>query len=228
MRLAVIGGGFVKHFDNFHINKRIVELAGKANPKVLFIPTASNDDEGYIKEFKDIFEKQLSCQVEVLRCIKENRNEGQIIELFNSSDLIYLGGGNYVNMMKNWKKYKIGLKLVEALNSGTLIAGISAGAICWFKSGIRSNYEEEGYIESPGWQIINKIFCPHYNQRDRANALHSILLNGNRTEDTIALEDDSALYFTDNTTELIGDPSKAWSLQVKENKLVKQKIYTLL
>lgn len=224
MRLVVIGGGFVRHFEHDHINKRIVELVGKAIPKVLFIPTASNDDEGYIKEFKDTFEKQLGCQVAVLRCVKENPNESQIIDLFSSCDFIYLGGGNYVNMMKYWKAYKVDYMLEEALHAGTLIAGISAGAICWFKSGIRSNYEGEGYIESPGWRMINKVFCPHYNQRDRADALHSILLNGNRTEDTIALEDDCALYFTDNAVERIGDPSKAWSLQVKGNKLLKRNL----
>lgn len=224
MKLVVIGGGFVKHFENHHINKRIVGLVGKAIPKVLFIPTASNDDEGYIKEFKDKFEKQLGCQVAVLRCVKSNLNESQIINLFSSCDLIYLGGGNYITMMKYWEEYKIDYMLKKALHSGTLIAGISAGAICWFKSGIRSNYEGGGYIESPGWQMINKVFCPHYNQGDRATALHSILLNGNHNENTIALEDDCALYFTDNSVEVIGDPSKAWLLQVEGNKLVKQQI----
>jgi dipeptidase E len=85
------------------------------------------------------------------------------------ADLIYLGGGNYISMLEKWKKYRIDVMLVDALKNDTLIAGISAGAICWFKSGIRSNYEEVGYIESSGWNILNNDFCPHYNQLDRAN-----------------------------------------------------------
>ncbi|MFC0273690.1 Type 1 glutamine amidotransferase-like domain-containing protein [Metabacillus herbersteinensis] len=224
MRLALIGGGFVKHTDNFHINKRIVELVEKTNPKVLFIPTASNDNEDYITEFTEIFEKQLECHVNVLRCINNNPSEAEIKKMINSADLIYLGGGNYINMMEKWKEYKINQRLVEALQNDTLIAGISAGAICWFKCGIRTNYEGEGYIESPGWNMINKIFCPHYNQMDRANEFHRLLLqNGNENEHAIALEDNCALYLTNDTYEIIGEPSKAWEFQVIENELLKQK-----
>lgn len=224
MRLALIGGGFVKHTDNFHINKRIVELIGKTNPKVLFLPTASNDDEDYISEFTEIFEKQLECQVNVLRCINKNPSESEIKNKIEFADLIYLGGGNYINMLEKWEEYKINQRLVEALQNQTLIAGISAGAICWFKSGIRSDYEGEGYIESPGWNVIHKIFCPHYNQMDRANEFHRLLLQkSNSNEHAIALEDDCALYLTNDTIEIIGEASKVWELQVKDNKLLKHK-----
>lgn len=222
MRLALIGGGFVKHVDNFHINKRIVELVGKNYPKVLFIPTASNDEEDYIREFIEIFEGKLNCQVNILCCINENPSEDKIKKMINSADLIYLGGGNYINMLEKWNDYKIDVKLIDALKKGTFIASISAGAICWFKSGIRSNYGGEGYIESPGWNIINKVFCPHYNQLDRANDFHNLLLqNGDENELALALEDDCALYLTDDAHELIGETSKAWEIQVKDGKILK-------
>lgn len=224
MRLALIGGGFVKHTDNFHINKRIVELIGKTNPKILFVPTASNDDENYIKEFTEIFEEQLECHVNVLRCINEKPSEAEIKKMINSTDLIYLGGGNYKNMMEKWEEYKINQRLVEALQNQKLIAGISAGAICWFKSGIRSDYEGEGYIESLGWNVINTSFCPHYNQMARANEFHRLLLqNAERNGYAIALEDDCALYISDNSIEIIGEPSKAWEFKVKDNELLKRK-----
>ncbi|MEH6943788.1 Type 1 glutamine amidotransferase-like domain-containing protein [Bacillus sp. JJ722] len=224
MKLALIGGGYVKHTDNLHINKRIVELSGKKNPKVLFLPTASNDDENYITEFTEVFGKQLECQVKVLRCLNKNPVEPEIKQMIESADLIYLGGGNYINMIRKWEEYNINNRLLQALQNETLIAGISAGAICWFKSGIRSNYEREGFIESPGWNVINKIFCPHYNQMDRANEFHRLLLEkSNSDELAIALEDDCGLYLTNNHYEIIGEPSKAWEFQVIDNQITKRK-----
>ncbi|WP_203362554.1 peptidase E [Bacillus sp. REN10] len=223
MRLVLIGGGFIKHLDHFHINKRIVELVDKHHPKVLFIPTASNDDEDYIRDFIEVFENQLACQVNVLRCINENPNEEELKEIINSADLIYLGGGNYINMLEKWNQYKIDEKLIKALKQQSLIAGISAGAICWFKSGIRSNYEGTGYIESLGWNVINKIFCPHYNQADRAKDFHNLLLqNGGEKALALALEDNCALYVENNTFELIGEPLRAWEIQVKDGKILKR------
>lgn len=44
MKLALIGEGYVKSPDNFHINEELVRLVGKKSPHVLFIPTASRDE----------------------------------------------------------------------------------------------------------------------------------------------------------------------------------------
>lgn len=158
MRLVLIGGGFVNDSNNFQINKKIVEIDGKISPRVLFIPTAMNDDENYIIEFVETYEGRLGCQVEVLRSINHNPSDDEIKNRINSADLIYLGGGNYIKMIEQWKKYKIDTLLLEALKNETLIAGISAGAICWFKSGLRTNYGGEGYLESSGWGMVKHIF----------------------------------------------------------------------
>ena len=75
-------------------------------------------------------------------------------------------------MLTQWKEHRLDEKLLLALQQGTLIAGYSAGAML-FTSSIRSDYEGSGYIESNGWGIVNKRFCPHYNQLNRMNAFHS-------------------------------------------------------
>ncbi|AIK37335.1 peptidase S51 family protein [Bacillus pseudomycoides] len=221
MKLAVIGGGYLEQTDHFHINQRLIELTGKQSPRVLFIPTASNDDEGYIKEFRETFEKQLGCDVHILCCIKESYSEDTISEMIHFADFIYLGGGNYINMLENWKENKIDEKLIAALHNGTFIAGYSSGAMCWFTTGFRSNYKGDGYIESDGWNMVNKHFCPHYNQPDRATAFHLFLQNHACDIDGIALEDNCALYITENSFEIIGDPEKAWEFYMNDGKLIR-------
>ncbi|KEK24655.1 peptidase E [Bacillus gaemokensis] len=221
MKLAVIGGGDLQDSNHLHINQRLVELTYKKSPKVLFIPTASRDDEDYIKSFIETFEKQLHCEVHILRIIKENLGEHEIDSMIHSADLIYLGGGNYIQMLEKWKENKIDEKLINALQQGAFIAGYSAGAMCWFTTGLRSNYKEIGYSEAPGWSIVNKSFCLHYNQPDRAIAFHSFLQNHNGDIEGIALEDNCALYITESSFEIIGEPEKAWEFYMNDGELIR-------
>ena len=76
-------------------------------------------------------------------------------------------------------------------------------------------------MESDGWNLINKHFCPHYNQSDRANAFHLFLQNRARNTEGIALEDNCALYITENSFEIIGDPEKAWEFYMFDGKLMR-------
>lgn len=52
------------------------------------------------------------------------------------SDAIVVGGGNTLNMMEIWKAQGIDKLLAEALDRGIVLAGGSAGSICWFEAGI--------------------------------------------------------------------------------------------
>ena len=107
MKLAVIGGGDLQDSNHSPINERLIELTNKQYPKVLFIPTASHDDESYIKLFLDTFEKQLHCDVQILRIIADTPSKYEIDEMIQSADLIYLGGGNYIQMITEWKEHKL-------------------------------------------------------------------------------------------------------------------------
>ena len=103
MKLAVIGGGDLQDSNHSPINERLIELTNKQYPKVLFIPTASHDDESYIKLFLDTFEKQLHCDVQILRIIADTPSKYEIDEMIQSADLIYLGGGTIFKWLQNGK-----------------------------------------------------------------------------------------------------------------------------
>ncbi|MFB5555340.1 peptidase E [Bacillus cytotoxicus] len=222
MRLTVIGGGDLQNGNHLPINERLVELTYKQSPNVLFIPTASHDDENYIESFFNVFGKQLNCEVHVLRTLNRTPSKKEQDALIHAADLIYLGGGNYIHMMECWKTYEIDKSLQRALQKEALIAGVSAGAMCWFTSSIRSNEERNDYAEALGWGIINKRFCPHYHQPDRAIAFHSLLQRYEGNIEGIALEDDCAIYITENSFEIIGKPEKAWEFYTSNGELSRQ------
>ena len=60
---------------------------------------------------------------------------GVLRELVRSQDVIYVGGGNTLRMMTLWRRRGVDRLLVAAAEAGTVLAGISAGAICWCAAG---------------------------------------------------------------------------------------------
>jgi dipeptidase E len=82
------------------------------------------------------------------------------------------GGGNTLFMMRVWRRLGVDKILKAAYEDGIVLAGISAGAICWFDSGHSDsmsfyNPRNWNYINVKGLGLINGVHCPHYNSMTR-------------------------------------------------------------
>ena len=53
-----------------------------------------------------------------------------------AQDIIYVGGGSMRNLLAIWQAHELDSLLIEAWEAGTVLAGLSAGAMCWFDGGI--------------------------------------------------------------------------------------------
>jgi dipeptidase E len=166
--IVAIGGGVMKTRGTAAIDREIMRLAHKKNPKLLFIPTASSDSEIYWKHVQEYFGRFLKCKIDVLFLIKERPSKQQIRDKILSADIIYVGGGNTLMMMRLWRRLGVDKLLRQAYENGIVLSGISAGSICWFDSGHSDsmsfyNPRKWKYINVKGLGLINGIHCPHYN-----------------------------------------------------------------
>ncbi len=175
--IFAIGGGEINVFETLSIDEAIVEAAraatGKLNPKVLFIPTASQESESYIEAFKKLYEEQLECEMDVLLMLEGSLTEAEAREKILSSDIIYVGGGNTRMMMSEWRKNGIDRLMIEAYEKGVIMSGLSAGAICWFAAGqtdtqIYEAGDARNYMTVEGMGVIKAILCPHHEEHTRA------------------------------------------------------------
>lgn len=170
MKIIAIGGGEIGRpgypVETTEIDKEIIKLTGKKNPKLLFLPTASSDSQGYVDVVRDHFEKRLGCEVDVLYLLNKKVSPEEMRKKIFSSDIIYVGGGNTLKMMNTWRRTGLDKLLQEAGNKGIVLSGVSAGAICWFKDGSsdsrRFTNPNAGLIRVKGLNIIPVLFCPHY------------------------------------------------------------------
>lgn len=168
-KIVAIGGGELSKGETYRIDEEIVKLYGKEKPNVLFIPTASFEPEGYCVRFRALYEEKLGGIVDVLYLLDNKLSESEIEEKIEWADIIYVGGGDTIHMLKVWKEKRVDKFLKDAYERGTLLSGLSAGSICWFKYGqseIEDEESEDGfeYIKIEGLGLINGFHCPHFNE----------------------------------------------------------------
>ena len=170
-KLVAIGGGHIGRLgpvSTTPIDKEIVRLAGKKNPHLLFVPTASSDSESYCSVAKKYF-GELGCAVDVLRLVEEKPAKKEIEDKILNSDIIYVGGGDTIKMMRVWRKAGVDKVLKRAYDKGIVLSGKSAGSICWFDFGHSNSLKYRDpknckYIRVRGLGLIKGINCPHYDE----------------------------------------------------------------
>lgn len=176
-RIMAIGGGNLRLGETRRIDERVVELAGAPGPRVLFIPTASGDRADIIEGFREVYGTHLGCDVEVLTLCAEAPAPDRMAALVTDAQAIYVGGGNTLRMMELWRKVGLDRLLVHAAARGTVLAGSSAGAICWFRDGHSDSlsYTADGrpweFIKVTGLGLVDATFCPHYHAEKREESV---------------------------------------------------------
>ena len=191
--IAIGGGGFGRNPNQRIIEKYIIDQSIESRPNVLFIPTASAEDKSYTVNFYSCF-NGLDCNPSHLNFFQRTpRIEG----LINKADIIYVGGGNTKSMLAVWKEWKLDKLLFKAYNKGTVLAGVSAGAICWFDTGITDSWASNlNYIDCLG--ILPGSCCPHYDsEKDRRPSVHKFIEN-EKIKSVYAIEDGAAIHFKDD------------------------------
>lgn len=195
-KIVAIGGGELSKRETYAIDVEIVKLSGKSQPKVLFVPTASFEPAGYCERFKNLYESELGGEVKVLYLLDNTLSTEAIEEQILWADIIYVGGGDTSHMLKVWQSKGVDQCLKKAYDQGTLLCGLSAGSICWFKYGqseIDSEVSEDGYdyMILEGLNLIPAFHCPHFNEGRRAEVFYQMMASQN--EVGIALENNCAI-----------------------------------
>ena len=194
------------------IDLKILKLTNKKKPKVLFIPTASSDKTIYVNSIKKIYHDQLRADFDTLLLYNNKLSKEDIQKKIYWADVVYVGGGNTLMMMKKWRKLGINEMLKNAYRRDKVLCGVSAGSICWFEYGVSDslhfyNYEIKKYIKVTGLGIIPGIYCPHFRSElwdkgDRTSQMKKIMRKEPRK--CIAVPDGCAVIIQNNQYSSIG------------------------
>jgi dipeptidase E len=129
------GGGFTMDERNPALDALVLALTGKAVPNVCFLPTASGDPRDQVTRFHERF-GSWPCQPTILSLFHLARDRIDPAAHLLAQDAIYVGGGSLRNLLAIWREHGVDEAMRAAWESGVVLAGLSAGAMCWFEGGI--------------------------------------------------------------------------------------------
>lgn len=184
--VALGGGGFSEEPDNPVLDEYVLDATGRDRPRVLFVATAGGDNPGYIVRFYKAFSGG-HCDPGHLALF--NRTIDDVRSVLLAQDVIYVGGGNTVNLLAVWRAHGIDLVLREAWQRGVVLAGLCAGSMCWFESGVTASFGTRLEPLSGGLGFLAGSNCPHYRLRRDAylGALRGGMAPGLAADDGVAL-----------------------------------------
>ena len=228
-KIIAIGGGELRERTTLKIDEYIANLAkehaGENRANALFIPTASHDFMPYYNTFHKVYTGVFNIKTDVALSVFKEVDLEKMKAKFEKADVIYVGGGDTVFMIEHWQKSGLLPLIKDAYDRGVILAGLSAGAICWFSDIYTDSAAALGagdkYAMFKGLNWINAKFSPHYGARmldfDKIVCYNFSCAYG--------IEDDAALIIENG--EIVGSLSsggKAWEIVCENGALQKKTI----
>ena len=182
------GGGFSDGGDA--LDEFVLGLAGPARPRICFLPTATGDSADYVVRFYEAFrERAEPSHLELF-----GRPRRDIRDFLLAQDVVYVGGGNTANMLAIWRVHGVDAVLREAWERGIVLAGISAGSICWFEGGVTDSFGDE-LAPLPCLGFLPGSNCPHYDSEPQRRPTYRRLVDAGELPPGLAAEDGAGLHF---------------------------------
>lgn len=225
-KIVAIGGGENERiksdgtrtpYETAPMDKEIIRLSGKEKPNVLLIAHSQKleNQEFYYQVIKNIYFGKYGCEVKDLKSDKLT-DEQYVKELIDWADVIYEGGGNTLDMIKLWKETGFDKVLRQAWESGKVMCGVSAGAICWFKEctsdslRIIHNDPTQPLIKMDCLGFVDGLCVPHTDAPGRFEDAKETL----KTTDEVGLliSNCSSLVIVDDTYKIVTSDASNYNI----------------
>jgi peptidase E len=199
-RIIGIGGAVLApDSGNFKLERYILDVSGAARPRVVFVPTASGDDVGYVARFYEAYAR-FGIELDVLRFFR--RTPDDLREFLFGFDVVHVGGGNTRSMLAVWRHWGFDAVVKEAWERGILLCGSSAGSICWFEQGLTDSVAGD-LTAMEGLGFLPGSNCPHYDgEADRRPVYRKLVADGTLAAG-FACDDGAGVQFADGTLQRV-------------------------
>jgi len=194
------GGGFTAQPGDPALDELVLQLARNPVPRILFLPTAGGDPRDQIARFHSAFGDR-PCEPDVLSLFRLADVRRPLRDIVLSQDVVYVGGGSMRNLLAIWRVHGLDRLLRDAWERGVVLAGLSAGAMCWFDGGVTTS---SGAPEpTPGLGLLPGSLSVHADgQPGRGSVYLDAVADGELPPGWMA-DDGVGLLFRDMTLERV-------------------------
>lgn len=220
-RIVAYGAGHNPPFVKY-----VASLTGKELPRICYLPTASADSPaGIIRWYETCAELKVKPFVQRMFISSYDQKESFEDVLLNM-DAIVVGGGNTLNMMAIWKAQGVDVILKTAWEKGIVLAGGSAGSLCWFEEGTTDSRPKE-LTKVSCLGFIKTSHCPHYDAEEQRRPLYHKYIKEKLLKPGYACDNKTAIYFEDNEVKQVltlNEESNAYYVHEKNGQVVEDKL----
>jgi len=212
--VLAVGGGMLMPRDAVPLQvKYAIELTGQARPRLCVLNTAVGDDPNAYLRFYDRLAETPARVRHLALFPMPNVTDPE--DLLMSQDVIFVGGGSVANMVAVWRVHGIDEILRKAWHAGIVLAGSSAGGICWFEGGTTDSFGVRLRPFTDGLGMLAGSFCPHYSSEQERRPLYRRLVADGTLPDGVACDDGAGAHYVDETlAELVADRPEANAYRV--------------
>jgi dipeptidase E len=190
--IAMGGGGFLMEPDNPLLDRFVLSTAAVPEPKICFLGTATGDFQGFIDRFYAYFNTQ-PCIPTHLSLFKPPARD--LRDFVLEQDAIYVGGGNTRAMLVLWREWGLDGILRDAWLAGVVMAGLSAGSICWFQQGLSDSVIPGDLAPLECLGFLPGSNCPHYDGEPERRPAYHRFIREDKLDAGYAADDGAALHF---------------------------------
>lgn len=172
-----------------------VELAGVTGrkPKVGYLATASGDQKARIAERMEAARVR-GWELNPLTCFMMP-NVDNPREYLLSQDVIWVDGGSVANLLAVWKVHGLGQVMREAWERGIVLAGVSAGSMCWHVGGPTDSYGPNLRVCTDGLAFLPYGNGVHYGVNPLRRTLLQQMVADGQVERAYSSEDGIGLVY---------------------------------
>lgn len=193
--MVVGGGAFGRETNGGPLEDHWLRLArethGHDRPRVCFIGTATGDDHAATDHFHELF----GGVAETTHLALFARTVTDVRAFLLAQDAIFVGGGNTASLLGVWRAHEVDDALWVAHDAGVLLAGRSAGGICWFESGTTDSFGPRLASLTGALGLIPGSHCPHYDGEPERRPTYHELIETGALPAGLAVDDHAAAIF---------------------------------
>lgn len=203
-RILATSGGFVPGPTQRTVRPGRMVLdalsaTGKLRPTVTLVLTASGDGDDYYHMLYECF-CSVGCDVNELRVYLQP--SAPPAERLAQSDFVWVGGGSVANLLALWRLHDVDVAMREAWENGVVLAGVSAGSLCWHSGGTTDSFGPELRPVTNTLGLLPYANGVHYDsESQRRPLLHDLLKRQILGPVAYATDDHVGLWYED--TELV-------------------------
>ena len=180
-----------------------LRLTGAERPRVCLVMTASGDDASYLARSYAAL-GSLGCDVDHLALFTMPNREPE--EVLGRSDLVWVGGGSVANLLALWRLHGVDAAMRAAWERGTILAGVSAGSICWHVGGPTDSFGPTLRLVTDGLALLPYGNGVHYDSEEQRRPLLQRVVGDGLLPTSYATDDRvGILYEGDEAVRVIAD-----------------------